>query len=120
MGERELQRWITVSLKHDQKQQVENAALEIGGHLLSGEPKEAWCVTRGVTVRTPQHHDFDHQAIVAVLKGGSLKKMERYRQNSKRFPLKLPSGPKTQAEGMFKRLNAEVGKPAAHGHAYNS
>ena len=44
---------------------------------------------RRVGLRKPRHHDSDHRAVIAIVRGGKTKRLGAYRRRRRRIPLRL-------------------------------
>ena len=53
-------------------------------------------------------HRSDHRAVIAHIKGGDPNRLRRYRKKVARFPIRLPPGPKTEAEDLFGQLKGTI------------
>jgi hypothetical protein len=66
---------------------------------------------RRVSVRQPFCHNSDHRALVAEICAGGAKEMTAYRKRSRRFPLRIPRGPRTGLVGAYEELRLDVTPP---------
>jgi len=66
---------------------------------------------RRVSVRTPFCHDSDHRAHVAEIPTGGGREMQRYRKTYRRFPLKIPRGPRAELVSKYEELRQDVIPP---------
>ena len=49
-----------------------------------------------------------------------MRRLLRYRRRVAKFPIRLPPGPKTEAEDLFEQLKDTLEKPSAREHNQNS
>ena len=75
---------------------------------------------RSVRLRTPQHHDLDHCAIITNIRAGSGMRMATYRKRIAKFPLKLPHGPLDKLCTLYKELRLDVVAPPKRAQPRNS
>ncbi len=61
-----------------------------------------------VCLRTPQHHNSDHRAIITNICAGSATRMAAYRKRIAKFPLKLPRGPLDKLCTLYEELRLDV------------
>lgn len=77
--------------------------------MLLREGDRRW--VRGIQLRAPRHHDSDHRAVIARVRGGATSKLHQYRKRRRKLPLRLGPGPRTELETAFEDLKATCEPP---------
>ncbi len=73
----------------------------------------------GVALRSPRHHDTDHRAVVAMLRGWKRHRLMAYGRWRQCNPLQLTFGPQGELKTVFEQLKRDVEKPAPREQQHN-